>query len=70
MRRQKVHRSDIPDGIIVASRKQGTKQESKERKHENRKHAFGCALSGAFGRYVDITSLGATRRVGGGRRKV
>jgi hypothetical protein len=55
---------------LVASRKQETKQESKEREHENRKHAFGCALSGAFGRYVDITSLGATRRVGGGRRKV
>jgi hypothetical protein len=42
--------------------------EPKETKHENRKHAFSCALSGAFGRYVDITRLGAaTPRVGGGR---
>ena len=43
---------------------------SKEREHENRKHAFDGALSGAFICYVDITSLGATRGVGGSRCKV
>ena len=45
----------------------GCGAESKERKHENRKHAFGCVLSGTFGRYVDITRLGAVPRMGGGR---
>jgi hypothetical protein len=48
--------------------KGGRGAEPKETKHENRKHAFGCVLSGTFGRYVDITRLGATTsRVGGGR---
>jgi hypothetical protein len=45
----------------------GRGAEPKETKHENRKHAFGCVLSGTFGRYVDITRLGAVPRVGGGR---
>jgi hypothetical protein len=46
---------------------------AKEDEHENRKHAFGCILSGTFGRNVDITRLGAAsriaepRRMGGGR---
>jgi len=47
--------------------KGGRGAEPKETKHENRKHAFGCVLSGTFGRYVDITRLGAVPRVGGGR---
>jgi hypothetical protein len=45
----------------------GRGAEPKETKHENRKHAFGCVLSGTFGRHVDITRLGAVPRLGGGR---
>jgi hypothetical protein len=42
--------------------------EPKETKYENRKHAFGCILSGTFGRHLDITRLGATTSRVGGRR--
>ena len=45
----------------------GVGPSQRRRNNENRKHAFGCVLSGTFGRYVDITRLGAVPRVGGGR---
>jgi hypothetical protein len=45
----------------------GVGPSQRRQNNENRKHAFGCVLSGTFGRYVDITRLGAVPSVGGGR---
>ena len=51
----------------VPNQRVGVGPSQRRRNNENRKHAFGCVLSGTFGRYVDITRLGAVPRVGGGR---
>jgi hypothetical protein len=56
--------------LVLSCRSNQETKHPKESKHEDRRH-FDCAISGAFGRHMDITGLGATTsRVGGGRCKM
>jgi hypothetical protein len=56
-----------PARTVLSCRSKQETKHPKESKHEDRQH-FDCAISGAFGRYLDIRRLGATTsRVGGGR---